>query len=355
MTNYLDVIIDNLQNEKCVILLGPELLVTKDGVTLQQDLFRYFASETNLKIVEDIDHFVIFKNKTSKTFFYTDYKKYYDKNAQITDLHKHIARIPFHLIISISPDLILKSAFDHLGIEVDFQFYNKKTNPKEIKKPGLNKPLLYNLFGSIAEEDSLIVTHDDLFEFIFSILGGDQRLPRELKVSLQTAKVFLFLGFDFEKWYVKLILRLFDLHKNHLPLTSETKGGLDEKIKNFYINNFEMEFIPYKTEDLIKELYTECEKQHILREVKQLIENPITAKVKDLLKEDDIEQALETLEEYLENRDDELYNMVIQTSGSFHGLKRKMVKGTLTRDEMDSQTAKIREALIAIADELKRL
>ncbi len=336
-------------------MLGPEILVNQNGIPLQQDLFRYFETETNLKIEQDIDNLIIFKNKSSKTFFYTDFKKYYEKNSQITDIHKKIAQIPFHLIISISPDTVLKSTCENFGINADFQFYNKKQNPKEIRKPDKDKPLLYNLFGCITEEDSLIITHDDLFEFIFSILGGDQRLPRELKSTLQSAKVFLFLGFDFEKWYMKLILRLFDLHKNHLPLTSEMLGKLDDKIKNFYINNFEMEFIPYQTTDLINDLYTECQKVGLLREIKQLTENPITSKVKEFLKNDEIEQALETLEEYLENKDEDLYNTVIQISGSFNGLKRKIAKGTVNKDETDLQTAKIRDALISTADDLKRL
>jgi len=336
-------------------MLGPEILVNQNGIPLQQDLFRYFETETNLKIEQDIDNLIIFKNKSSKTFFYTDFKKYYEKNSQITDIHKKIAQIPFHLIISISPDTVLKSTCENFGINADFQFYNKKQNPKEIRKPDKDKPLLYNLFGCITEEDSLIITHDDLFEFIFSILGGDQRLPREFKSTLQSAKVFLFLGFDFEKWYMKLILRLFDLHKNHLPLTSEMLGKLDDKIKNFYINNFEMEFIPYQTTDLINDLYTECQKVGLLREIKQLTENPITSKVKEFLKNDEIEQALETLEEYLENKDEDLYNTVIQISGSFNGLKRKIAKGTVNKDETDLQTAKIRDALISTADDLKRL
>ncbi len=78
-------------------MLGTEIMVNEKGIPSQQDLFRYFETETNLSIEQDIDNFVIFKNKSSKTFFYTDLKKYYEKNSQITDIYKRIAQIPFHL------------------------------------------------------------------------------------------------------------------------------------------------------------------------------------------------------------------------------------------------------------------
>jgi len=133
MSKYLDVIIDNLKNERCVVMLGPDILINHQGNTLQQNMFHYFETETDLKIEQDIDNLVIFKNKSSKTFFHTELKKYYEKNSQITDFHKRLAQIPFHLLVSISPDTILKTVFQNFGIEADFQFYNKKFNPKEIR------------------------------------------------------------------------------------------------------------------------------------------------------------------------------------------------------------------------------
>ncbi len=355
MSRHIEVLIDNIKNEKCILMLGPDIATNADGIPLHQDLITYLNKESDLKIEFDIDNFILFKNKTTKTFFYSDFKKFYDNNSAAKDIHKKIAVLPFHVIISLSPDLILKKTFEQLGLAYNFQHYSKKQNPFDVSRPSRNNPLIYNLFGSITDEDSLIITHDDLFEFIFTILGGEHKLPPELRVSLQNAKVFLFLGFDFTKWYMKLILRLFDLHKDILPMTLDTNTRMEKNLKNFYINNFEMEFINTEAGELIRDLYKEGLKQNILKAVNTLNENPISLKVKMLLKEDHIEDALIMLEDYLETKDNDLYDMVIQISGAHSGLRRKISKGILSKDEIDLQTNKIRDSILNLANDLKTI
>ena len=72
--------------------------------------------------------------------------KFFDK-LEAQDIHKKIAEIPFHLIISLSPDLLLKQAFENNSFDHDFSFYYKENTAVTVVKPTKEKPLLYNLLG----------------------------------------------------------------------------------------------------------------------------------------------------------------------------------------------------------------
>jgi hypothetical protein len=357
MADYIDLIVDSIKEERCVLMLGPEVALNNRGVPIYSDLPRFFQEETDLEIDKDTDGLIIFKSRRSKSFFYTELKRYYQKYKPIDDIHKKLARIPFHIIISTTPDIILKKCYETFGMNFDFHNYNKKQNPEDIKKiPTGNYPLLYNLLGCITEEDSLIVTHDDLFEFLFSILG-EQRLPRELKRCLQKPKVFVFLGFDFERWYLQLLLRLFELHQDAMPIASQAGSKLKEQTKTFYINNFEMEFIDSSIEDLVDDLYKKCESQGLIKEIKESSpdENPFWRKIRELIGDDKIEEAIIELQEHLEGKSDELLNTVIQISGRYYRLNRKQDSGTISNQDADLQMNQIGASLIEIIKELKNL
>ncbi len=94
--------------------------------------------------------------------------------------------------------MFLKKYFEEKKLDFNFDFYNKKQNPQAIEKPTRDKPLIYNLFGNVEFEGSLVLTYDDLFNYLISIFGK-QELHKDLRMELRTARMILFLGFKFEK------------------------------------------------------------------------------------------------------------------------------------------------------------
>lgn len=350
---YVDVIANNIKDERCVLMLGPELWVDEEGKALQPELQSFLEKETDTKIDYDINNLYHFETKSTKTFLYSDLRKFYDRHRKPSELHRKIAQIPFHLIITAHPNLLIRNALDELGMRHDFHFYNKKQNPKDVDKPSKERPLVYNFFGSIEEEDSLILTSDDLFDFLFSVLGSEQRLPRELKNILQNTKTFLFLGFDFHNWYLKLILRLFDLHKDILPISNDF--DLEKRYQDFYLDNFEMQFIEDKTPDFISDLFDVFEKDASLKEISTSSEDPIIDKIRDFIREDQTEDALIELEDYLEDKSEDLLNTVIQQSGMYNRLQRQISKKTISREDADLELNQINDAIISIAEQIKNL
>src|SRR6185503_4126776 len=92
-------------------------------------------------------------------------------------------------------------------------FYHKNNAAKVIATPSKENPLIYNLLGDLEVEESLILSHKDLFDYFMSLFGNF-KLPDALQTSIVAAKHIIFLGFKFEKWYAQLLLAKFDLEND---------------------------------------------------------------------------------------------------------------------------------------------
>jgi len=268
-------------------------------------------------------------------------------------MHQKIAQIPFHLVFSITPDKLLEQACLENGIPHQFEFYNKKKNPESLKRPpSRHEVLIYNVFGAVNDIESLILTHEDLFEYLFAILG-EKRIPRELRDALQEAKIFVFLGFDFRKWYLSLLFRLLNQNKEATPFTSEKIDFVPERVKSFLINNFEMEFLEGNVGKIINDLHQECAKRNILREVKQARDNPIVVQLTQYIRNGDTELALDELTDHLDGKEEDLYNEAIALGGRYNQLKRRVQKATISPENERLEMAQITEAILALLREVK--
>ncbi|MFQ5628945.1 MAG: toll/interleukin-1 receptor domain-containing protein [bacterium] len=263
MSVPLKLIAQSIKQNKCVVLLGPKVSKNKKGEPLQTGLLKYLQ-EMGFKIEEDIDN--LFKCK-QRTKIEADLVlgDYYKEHAEPSELHKQLAQIPVHLYISTTPDLLLKQAFDAQRIKHEFRYYVLGNEPLELDaEPTADRPALYNLFGSIENVDSLIWTHSDLINYLFSILK-DFGLPQTLRAAVQESKFFLFLGFDFEKWYLKLLLKLLFGEEEKISIATAEDGSANEQVKNFFSENYGLEFVDKNIEEYVKNLFEECRSQELLR------------------------------------------------------------------------------------------
>src|SRR5579862_4713779 len=163
---FWDLVLKRIEEEKCILIIGPDIALSETDKSLNELLKEYLEKNkgTEIEYYND-DEFFSFKNNSEKEYAIMDIQEFY-KQLKPNDLHNKIAEIPFHLIISVSPDHILKDAFDNKKIDYQFAFYNKEQNAGPIQKPTKNKPLIYNLFGDIETDGSLIFTYDDLFNYL---------------------------------------------------------------------------------------------------------------------------------------------------------------------------------------------
>jgi hypothetical protein len=295
-------IVASFKEKNCILLLGPGLTTGDHGGALQAGLIEYFKQK-QLEIEEDIDNLYSCKKQT-KTRAYGYLKEYYRNHGEPSSQHCQLARIPCHLYISINPDLLMKQALEAYGVKHEFKFYIKGQAAEEVVSPTDDHPLLYNIFGSIENQQSVIFTHEDLIQYLFSIM--EFKLPQNLRNALKDSLYFVFLGFDFERWYLRLLLKLF-LDENKLSIASEGSTRTQDRLRTFYAGNYGLEFVDGDIAEYIKNLYDECDRQGLLRPIKEKTQFSIEEEIRELIKKDEVGEALDRLYQRLEQMDEQVF------------------------------------------------
>jgi len=213
-----------IKKQRCVLFLGPELAVSKNGKPTTELLLDHIDYKNNRDILYyPADELFLFRNNFSKVDTF-DKMEVFFKKTEPAEIYEKVAQLPFHLIISFNPDNFLNAAFEKLGLRANPQFFNKKAIPKkDIQPPTLEYPLVYNLLGSIDEMESLVLSHDDMYDYIHVMLTQNP-LPQAIKnVLYKGGTRYIMLGFKFERWYVQLLLRILQLHKKDVPISRKTQ------------------------------------------------------------------------------------------------------------------------------------
>lgn len=350
-------ILRTIKNKKCILLLGPEVGLSIKGKQYEQALTNFLDIGNNEYIISYYENegLFLFKDGSSKTQTCFDIEKFLDQEFDDTIFSK-ISEIPFHLIISTSPDHNLKKVFESKKLPYDFEYYDKTTNPRDVTPPSSDKPLLYNLFGSIRKEDSMILTHDDLFDFLLALLGN-RNLPQELKFELKGAKNFIFLGFKFEKWYVQLLLRLLNLHNKNLTFDkyAANKKFEDDVIETMMLDQFGIKFVEDEVAKFVNGLYEECAKHNMLRKPEDS-NISIYDLVNKYIEEDELDKAFDLLKDHLEKSNDEdSASELITLRGSYRRHLKKVREDILSDSEATIALNKIRISLKELNDDVKIL
>lgn len=154
-----------------------------------------------------------YENERSRTDLSYTVEDFYE--AQKNETHSVLdllVRLPFRLIINTSPDHLLAEAFRKTGAHYREAAYRKgEQQSLSLDTTPDSPPLIYNLLGSVADANSLVLSQKDQLDFVHSILQKETALPYELLRELDQRRLYLFIGFDFEYWYLRILLRVLKL------------------------------------------------------------------------------------------------------------------------------------------------
>lgn len=352
-------ITETIKNEKCILFIGPELFKDENELTLEEQMFDYLDVDNNPDIQNFYkeDGFFLFTSGTKKTKSYYKIKKFYNRSCPKSQvIFEKLAKIPFHFVISITPDTKCYEAFDSDGYKSRFDFYWKKQKADNaISKPTSKSPIIYNMFGSIDSQDSMILTHDDLFDYFESIFQ-ENSMPEKLKLNIKEAHNFIFLGLDFEKWYMQILLRILYLHNDKYEfMRYAANQKVSEELKAFCYQQFKIEFVPNQINEFVDELYEECEKIGLLRK-QELKKGSLIEQFRNMLAQDKIDEVLDGIKCFLEGLGElgkELLDDAILLTNRHRRLNRKINQGVMDTKDIETQSNKIRLSLIELLTEAK--
>jgi len=155
-------------------------------------------------------------------------------------------QIPFNLIISAAPDDTLHQIFDNHNKKHSFLYYNEEE--LDIEEPTKENPVIFNFLGNPATNGKFIFTFQQFYDYI----NQKQiiKMPVNIEAKVSEAVQFIFLGFDFEKWYNRLALASFNFNNgtesitfNNSKLSPETKLFIEKQFNISYIDKEYNEFV----------------------------------------------------------------------------------------------------------------
>jgi len=304
-----DELVDKINDECCIVLVGQNLFKDPNGKVMQEVLSKRLTNKFDDELFDVFpdDGFFIPAVDGITNDMRRVVKNYY-KEAPISETVKKFVQIPFHCIVSLTPDMLIKRTFDTFDIPHQFErFSMTKPVNEELKEASKQIPLLYNMFGSIDEDGTIILTHDDFFTYLKSIIG-DERLPKEIRKSINKATDLIFLGFPFEKWWSQLLMRLLGLHlfqgRNRWATQNIDESNFSKIVKK----QFRIKYISENTDEFIDRLHQHCTTRNLkLRELNlsqkqiEVAEAEIAQKQIDDLKQQ-ILKGMDLVSEYEKKR-----------------------------------------------------
>lgn len=363
-------ILQSIKDKKCVLFMGPNLLESENADGSFSEIQASIQAHLN-EIYPNLYHYeqdelFLFDDESQRNEAYWEIKAFLDKQKIHADFYQKMMAIPFQMCINFSPYLNPVENFPKMDIPYpfDYEFYHKNPNVSTAQKENTRDCWLYDLFGNVNEAESVVLTHNDLFNYVGSILGG-KPLPIYFKSKLQEAQYFIFLGFSFEKWYVQLIIRLLRNIRGEKDRTSVWRAvrenaknplGNLETHEQFYQKELKVQFISdiQNTQQFINELYTECEKMKILRKLPtaENTQNRLSDQLLELLKQDKIAEVIKQLSDFFQEISDEIYDGLIVLSSRFTRLEKRYSQGILEEKEYNLEINKI---ILGLQDCIKEL
>lgn len=224
---FLRVLIERIRKGTCVLFLGEGVALDPggSGQHLSAMLARHLASDPELAQnprlgeTDNLRHVtqLYYQLKRDRDELALAVKDFYSQFAELTtDFHRDIASLPFKLCVSTTHDDLLYTALKERGKHPLRSFYNfRKANELVLPEPTPQAPIVYHLFGYPGDQwdwESLVLTENDLIKFMVNVVKGSPALPDRIRGYLADADTsFLFVGFGFQHWRVRLLLHVLSI------------------------------------------------------------------------------------------------------------------------------------------------
>jgi len=268
----LDLLAQLVENEKCALILGPLASCGADGRPLRHALANEIADEffkkTGRRLPDEDDlslvctAFMQLPNM-ARTSLEIIVRDFYKRNPEPSPLLKVAAQLPFRIIFTAAHDENLQTAFlQQRKRQERSGFYRfSKTQLDDYDHTPEGQSYIYQLFGRTADkpDGSIVLTIADQLAFMDSIQGPgkETHLPAGLRRAMQECEAMLFLGFDFENWFLKVlfhILKFSEKAKFVFGLPEGRSAMMDGATAEFFSHQYKFSFLADRPLELLEGL-----------------------------------------------------------------------------------------------------
>lgn len=257
-----DNILVDIKKNRCILFIGPLISALENNTRSMEA----YCLRLKQKLEENnIPFDPAAKNKPYyflSKYFHTNSEDVRSSEAQIVKeiyekipaLYKELSVIPFNTIINFGFDQLMNKALKQAGYEFAFDYYNYRGGEKMHSKVDKEIQLVYNLFGSIDDPNSRVLTEQHQLEFLRKISSAP-KLPDDiisrLKEDAAYSKSYVFLGFDFEDWPFRFLLDTLEIPKTNRSVSPKSTETIAVMTSHFYQDRFGLNFLEEEPSDFI--------------------------------------------------------------------------------------------------------
>lgn len=278
-----------IQQKNCILMLGPDAAVEeKDGQL--HPLTEILANQLAERIEPEIKKKINPSDLAQVSQYYCMEKGRHSLEARVSsfyktrqsltgNLHRNLAALPFYFTITTTPDNMFGEALGkEEKVPVTERYHFNGDNPDMLEMGTVEKPLLFYLYGTVEEPGSLLLTETDLLDFLVALISRKRPLPDNMLSELHNEnKSFLFLGFGFRHWYLRILLHVLQ-GRNKGSHSFAMEQFIPENIAELQRTIFFFKKSDYKIEIFKKELNQFAEQ---LREKYEQSSPDFTRRVRD--------------------------------------------------------------------------
>jgi Effector-associated domain 11/SIR2-like domain len=343
-----DSVIEIIGSGDTVVCLGAELF-TYEGKTLDELLGAELAGVgKNVHLYGDgLFHF----KGTGHMVSYTKIKQYFNReHTHLTPILEQLAQIPVSVFINSVPDRQLPRTFDRLGLTYQYHYHHPNKPAVEPDEPSASVPYIYNLLGDVEHRESMVLTHEDLFKFMESLMEG-KSVPRLLKERINACHNFLFIGLPFDKWHMKVLMHFLQKDANKGVLKFAANQALDTEVQSFVHDQFQIVCVPVQAAAFTDELHRRCVERGLIRKKEQGEgQTSVLDKWMRMVVEDSLGELLDELLDHFSMHipaDTESQNLLFGLSGRLSSLEKSVSRNIISVENAGIERSRIREAMLA--------
>jgi hypothetical protein len=218
-------LVDEIKKGKCILVLGPETsIISPDNSdiclsdVLSKELIEELGTDNdfdtkNLEIKDFCCTSLFYNYKTNRNRLIRKVSNFYQQYENSPNkLFDFLAALPFQLIINATPDTRMTKALKGSGKSPVEAYYNFRGGKIDMvdwdgNRNDPSNPLVFYLYGSVENDDSLVLTENDLLSYLVAIIKKDPPIQKNISSELiDKSNSFLFLGFGFRNWYLRILL-----------------------------------------------------------------------------------------------------------------------------------------------------
>ena len=261
-----------IANGTCILMLGPDAFTAEfDGETLpvavgmaqwlvREKLRDRLSAEDGE--LNPSNPWAVAQVAAAKEDAYTVRswaREFYESHSTVSPALQRLASLPFDLVINTTPGLVPFLAFQGVKPATHSDFYDRRSPARrQLPDPSVDAPLVYNLFGSLTDKDSVLLSEYDRFEFLIAVIKEDPPLPEKLLSRLRDRRQsFLFLGFDLAQWQLRMLIHVLanNVQREYKSFALEFESAtVDGEARLFYSRGHRLQFVDMGLDEFTEQL-----------------------------------------------------------------------------------------------------